>query len=314
MLRETGLAFHNGIMIPKSTIDQLALTDLRLFSKATQMSGLAIAGRALGIPRASATRQLQRLEAAVGCRLIHRDARRFVLTEDGRAFLPLVVRALADLDEAMDMVRGKKGQLRGALRIAAPYTYGQTVLAPLLAGFARLHPDLVVSVELGSRHIDLFGNEADLAIRIGPTGSDDLIARRLGSEALILIAAADYVRATAPFERVADLAQHRMLDYKLNTPTRDLELTDGIGREVVRISPCFTSNEPGMLIAAARDGLGVAIVAQSLAAESLKDGAVVRVLSRWRSTSLDINALYVPGRGQSPKIRAFLDYATNELA
>jgi DNA-binding transcriptional LysR family regulator len=299
-------------MIPNLTTEGVLLGDLRLFVAAARLAGLAAAGRSLGIPRASASRQLQRLERALGCRLIHRQTRRFALTEEGLAFLPMVLRALGDIDEAVEAVGGKPGELKGTLRIAAPYTYGRTVLSPIVADFAGLHPGLAVSVELSSRRVDLFGNEADLAIRIGATGSDELVARRLDRDVFVLVAAADYLATAPDLATVADLARHRMLD--ASTGPHDLELVDGDQRELVRIIPCLSSNEPSVLIDAARKGLGIALVPGAFAVEAIEAGRVTRVLPRWSTAAFDINAVYVPGRGQSRKIRAFLDYAVPRLA
>jgi LysR family transcriptional regulator for bpeEF and oprC len=300
-------------MIPKLTTNMLDLGDLRLFLKAAQLSSLSGAGRALGIPRASASRQLQRLEAALDCRLVHRDARNFSLTEEGRTFLPLIRQALASVDEAAEAVLGQGGALSGVLRIAAPYTYGRTVLTPIIAMFAQRHPGLAVSVELGSRHVDLFRDEADVAIRIGAVGAEDLIARRLGTEVMILVAAPAYLSGIGPIERAEDLGGLSLLDYRLGSPSRDLELFDGEMREEVRIIPRFVSNEPGLLVDAAKSGLGIAIAPLSIAAAGLADGSLQRVLPHLRSSKLEVHALYAPGRHQSRKIRAFLDHAVSEL-
>ena len=297
-------------MIPTAMTDALDLGDMRLFLRAAQLSSLSGAGRALGIPRASASRQLQRLEAALNCRLVHRDARSFVLTEEGRTFLPIIQRMFDGLDEAVEAVVGKNGKLNGHLRVTAAYSYGHTVLMPVVASFAKRHPGLAISVELGSRHADLVRDEADIAIRIGDAGSEDLIARRLGSEVMILVAAPAYLDDGPAIEEAADLATRSLLDYRPGTASRDLELFDGSRRESVHITPSFRSNDPSLLVKAASAGLGIAVVPHSLAAANLGDGTLRRVLPRYRSLQLDVHALYAPGRRNSRKIRLFLDHLT----
>ncbi len=74
-------------MIPKATTDGVHFRDLRLFTLAADLGGLTAAARKLGLPKASASRNLQRLEEAVGYQLAQRNGRRFVLTEEGRALL-----------------------------------------------------------------------------------------------------------------------------------------------------------------------------------------------------------------------------------
>jgi LysR family transcriptional regulator for bpeEF and oprC len=301
-------------MVPEITTQGIELSDLRVFAKAAELSGLAVAARWLGLPKASASRHLQRLEAALGHRLVHRNGRRFVLTEEGRAFLARAQQVLADLEEAVGALRAPGGPLRGILRVAAPHNYGRRVIGPLLPRFMAQHPALSVSLELGSRRADLLNEEADLAIRVGSAGAESLILRRLTVEQIVLCAAPSYCQALPQIEHLADLARHRMLDFRLDPLARDVEATSDHGIERVTISPVLRSNEPEVLVEAARQGAGIAIAPISFVADDFKQGLLVPILPQWRLASREINALYAPGRGQSPKVRAFLDFLVGALA
>jgi len=78
-----------------------SLSDVRLFTKAAQLGGLTPAADVLNVPKASASRQLQRLEATVGHLLLHRGPTRFALTEEGREFLVAAQHVLTILDDVM---------------------------------------------------------------------------------------------------------------------------------------------------------------------------------------------------------------------
>ena len=78
-----------------------SLSDVRLFAKAAQLGGLTLAAEVLKVPKASASRQPQRLEATVGHLLLHRGATRFALTEEGREVLAAAQHALTSLDDVM---------------------------------------------------------------------------------------------------------------------------------------------------------------------------------------------------------------------
>jgi LysR family transcriptional regulator, regulator for bpeEF and oprC len=300
-------------MVSKSTTDAITLSDLRVFAKAVEMSGLALAARQLGLPKASASRQLQRLESALGRRLVHRNGRRFVLTEEGRSLLPRVQQVLADLDEAVEGIRAQSGPLQGILRIAAPYNFGRTVLGPLLSRFLAQHPALSLSLELGSGHVDLLKDQADVAIRIGAAGSESLIARRLSSEEIVFCAAPSYLRTRSEPERIEELAEHRVLDFRIDPLAREIDaVCDAMTRRVT-VAPVLRSNEPEVLVRAAREGMGIAIVPASFIADDLRRGDLLRILPQWGLPAREINALYAPGRAQSPKVRAFLDFLVTAL-
>lgn len=79
--------------------NDLQLAGVRLFAAAAEKGSLANAAIELNVPKASASRQLQRLEASLGRSLLHPGASRFALTNEGRTFLPLAQRMLFATDE-----------------------------------------------------------------------------------------------------------------------------------------------------------------------------------------------------------------------
>ena len=305
-------------MVAKSETRDIALADIRLLAKATELGSLSAAARSLGMPKATASRQLQRIERTLGCLLIHRGGRRFSLTEEGRALLPHALRGLAALDEGVETILAQGRPLDGMLRIAAPYTYGRKVVAPRLPKFMARHPMLHVSLVLGSQHADLLADEADIAIRVGDAGSEALIARKIGTETFVLCAAPAYLVEAGMLDRPHDLARHRFVDLTPGVRSRDLTLRrNADGRSLERkitVNPVLRSNEPEVVIQALLQGVGVGVAPNALIADFLVEGSLIAVLEAWTLPTRTVNALYAPGRGNSPKIRAFLDYLVDALS
>lgn len=300
-------------MVPDPATPGPALADLRLFALAAERSSLAAAARALGLPKASATRGLQRLKGVVGRRLVQRGGGRFALTEEGLLLLPVAARALAEIDGAVAAIRAEGGPLTGTLRIAAPYTYGRKVVGPRLPAFMAAHPALVVSLALSSRPVDLLADEADIAVRIGVLGPSSLVARLLGRETFLLCAAPEYLaRAPAP-QRPEDLAAHRFVDLRTDPTARQVELRSGRAVRRVPVTPALRSNEPAVVVQAAVAGAGIAVVPRGMAAGLLARGLLVPVLPAWQPPPREVNALYAPGRAAVPKVRAFLDFLVEAL-
>lgn len=301
-------------MVVDNETKGITLSDMRLLMKAAELGGLASAARVLGIPKASATRQLQRLEQVVGSRLIHRTGRRFALTEEGRALLPYAQRGVAALEDGVRHLREQHGPLSGELRIAAPYTYGRKVLGPMMPLFHREHPGLLITLSLGSSHVDLLADAADIAVRIGDPGGGELIARKLSVETFVLCASSAYLSSAAPLTRPADLAVHPFVDLRTNALAGDIKLEGPSGERRVSVKPVLRSNEPEVVIQAVLAGMGIAIVPRSMTPEFFAAGLLTQVLPDWVPPPRDVNALYAPGRGGAPKIRAFLDFLVRELA
>ena len=78
-----------------------SLDDIALFVQVVKHSNLAGAARYAGLPPATVTRRLQKLEHALGVKLLHRSARKCVLTQDGEAYFD----AYAELVERFEAAR-----------------------------------------------------------------------------------------------------------------------------------------------------------------------------------------------------------------
>ncbi len=215
--------------------------------------------------------------------------------------------AIDSIDGAVESLRATGQALTGLLRIAAPYTFGRTIIAPALPRFLKAHTAMRVSLQLASRPVDLLADEADVAIRVGPLGSDRLIARLISREALVLCASPDYLRAH-PLFAVGDLPRHLVMDFKSSGASRELELRHGRRSEKIRVTPVLSSNEPDVLHEAARQGAGIAVIPRAFVQSDLDGGSLVRVLPDWSLPTFDINAVYRAERGKSKAVRAFLDH------
>ncbi len=290
------------------------MADLRLLAAAAELGGLAAAARQLGLPKASATRQLQRLEGVVGLPLAHRNGRKFSLSEAGRALLLEARPAVEAIDNAVSALRESEDALSGTLRIAAPYSIGCTAIADVLPDFMKAHPDVRVSLDLSSRTVDLLADEADVAIRVGAHGSDRLVVRHLFSERVILCAAPRYLVGTAGPTSPKALVRHRLLDFRAGPGIRELELVRGGKSVTVRIAPVFISNDPEPVRRVAEAGGGIALMPRSFVEMALKTGALVEVLPGWALRGAKVNAVYRVERGRSRNVRAFVDHVMSDLS
>lgn len=294
--------------------NEVLLADIRLFAVAAESANLAAAALKLGVPKASATRQLQRLEAALGRALLHRTAGRFMLTDEGRLFLPSARRTLEDLDRSIADLRSETSPLHGTLRITAPYTFGQAHVAPIVPAFLRQHPDLSVVLELSSRKVDLLADEADIALRIGDIGNESLVGRVLREEEVVLCASSVYAAARKLPTDAPALANHPLLTIGLNHATNGLVLQTR--SQVLKVGGfiALRSNEPSVVAEAVKGHAGIGLVPRRFVARELAGGSIVRVLPELDLLPYSVYAVYGPGRRHAHKVRAFMDFLVAYLA
>src|ERR1700761_4521638 len=181
--------------------------DLRTFLEVAEAGGGTPAARRLDLSKSIVSRQLSRLESALGAQLMSRTTRGAVLTEAGAMFREHAQRIVGELDAAREAIT-PDGEVRGRLRIAAPLSFGPTHLAPVLADLALQHPRLHIHAAYADRFVDLVSEGFDVAVRLGFLADSSLVARKIAPVHGRLGASPDYLaRAGAP-RTPADLHDH----------------------------------------------------------------------------------------------------------
>src|SRR5262249_31526268 len=150
-----------------------------VFVRVAALGGFSPAARALGISQTMATKHIAALEQRLGSRLLHRSTRRLTLTEVGRQFLQSCERILSDLETAEATAAANVAEPRGTLRVNVPLTFGVRQIAPALADYSALYPEVTIDLGLTDRFVDLIAEEWDLAIRIGESKDSRMVIRRL---------------------------------------------------------------------------------------------------------------------------------------
>ncbi|MGQ9365086.1 LysR family transcriptional regulator [Azospirillum sp. ST 5-10] len=171
--------------------------DLPVFLAIAREGTLGAAARRLGQTQPTMGRRLRALEAALGVALFQRTSDGFILTDEGQAMLAHAVRME---EEALAMQRrlaGGVGGLEGLLRLSCSDWFGTTMLSPVLAEFADLHPKVVVEVLTDARIYSLARREADVVMRIAPFDEPEVIARKLVTVPYGLYAGSDRWRPRA---------------------------------------------------------------------------------------------------------------------
>ncbi|MGY6498545.1 MAG: LysR family transcriptional regulator [Microcella sp.] len=191
---------------------ELSADDLRVLLAVARLGRLTAAADLLGIDHTTVRRRLDRLEAALGARLLDRGVDGWQLTSLGRD----VVERAATLDDVLDQVAAIADgdhAVRGTVRVAAPDGFGSLVVAPALAGVRSEHPGISVELVTSTRPLSLRGSGFDLAVTIGQAAGARVTAEPLTDYALRLYASADYLAAHRTIRSAADLAGHELIFY-----------------------------------------------------------------------------------------------------
>ncbi len=232
-----------------------------------QAGSISEAARIMGLPRATLSRRMARLEADLGVRLILRRTTKLALTHAGEELLRRAKRVVADADEAWDAVRRLDDTPRGLLRVSMAGSHFLTLFTDFLCDF----PEVRLEVQSTTRHVDLLAESVDVAMRIGPVKDQDLIARRLHTDRLIVVAAPEYLNRMGTPQKATDLTKHICIVGFAGewTPNNIWPLWKG---GTISVGGRLSANEIGLIREAAIEG----------------SDALSSLLRSWRKTSAQV--------------------------
>lgn len=275
-----------------------------VFGEVVARGSFTAAARQLGRSKASVSKEVAALEKRLGAQLLRRTTRTMSLTEIGEAFHERCLRVAEEAERAELSVSELQAEPRGAIRIAAPMSFGHRRLAPLLPGFLDRHPEVRIDLDLTDRLIDLVREKFDLALRVGALRDSSLVARRLASVHAVVCASPAYLAANGTPEKPEDLVHHECHGY---APSPDSWNFDG-GQKVVTHGRLNIDNGDALLQAALA-GAGIVYLPVFVVAEDLRAGRLVPLLvDHTRDREAGLWAVYPANRHLSPKVRAFIDY------
>jgi DNA-binding transcriptional LysR family regulator len=282
---------------------------MALFARVVETGSFTGAAAQLGLSKSSVSKQVSRLEARLGTRLLNRTTRRLSLTEAGQAFFEGCQRVVAEAAAAEQAVTHLAAAPRGVLRVNAPMSFGVLHVAPAVPELLAACPELALDLTLNDRRVDLIEEGYDMAIRIGALGDSSLIARRLAPSHRMLCAAPAYLARHGRPEAPEDLADHDCLVYSYQTLGREWRLRSPAGERRVRIAGRLAVNNGDALLAAALAGQGIVFLPSFIAGEALRGGGLERLLPAWRDAEeTGVHAVYPAGRNLAPKVRVFIDF------
>lgn len=283
--------------------------ELEVFVRVIETGGFSAAARSLEMTPSAVSKLVARLEQRLGTRLLQRSTRQLQLTPEGCAFYERGLRVLADLEEA-ERCASAHAEPRGRLRVNANVPFGQHFLLPLLPAFLQRHPQVGVDLTLTDEVIDLLEQRTDVAVRAGPLKSSSLVARRLGTTRMMIVASPAYAARHGLPQDVQALLAHNRLDIGHVRAQQGWPLLqEGQTQRVLPSGNARASNGDA-LRQLVLGGLGLARLAAFQVQADIAAGRLLPVLEDANPGDLEeVHAVFLGQGGYLPlRVRALLDF------
>ena len=281
------------------------LKSMQVFVDVVERGSLAKAAAHFNVTSTMVGKHIKTLEQSLGTKLLNRTTRRESLTEAGEVYFHECQRILSDIKEAEENLQTLTNTPMGTIKINAPVTYGNTVIAPLLAQFIEQHPHINVELILDNNRIDPLHDRYDLVFRIGELDDSSLVARKVGEYQLIFCASLTYLDRFGTPQDFTELSHHQCLGFHYGDilPQQREQEAHYFSRQQSRLS----SNSGDVLKAAALRHAGIILQPGILLEKELELGLLKECLVPCRPASKPIHMLY-KGKSQPLKVRTFIDF------
>lgn len=290
------------------------LADLNAFVTVASAGGFREGARLSGGSASALSEAVRRLEAQLGVRLLNRTTRSVAPTDAGKGLLSRLAPALAEVEDALDVVNHFRERPAGTLRLNVPMSASRLVLPAIVPAFLAAYPDIRLEVLTDENFVDVLAEGCDAGIRYDERLEQDMIAVPVGPRVQRYAAAASpaYLDRHGRPAHPRDLLDHACLRGRFasgNMPAWEFE-KDG---ETVTVEPSGplivrAGGASDLAVDAAVAGSGIVFLFEDWIRAHLDSGALEPVLEDWW-LAFPGPFLYYPGRRLVPApLRAFIDF------
>ncbi|HWT20310.1 MAG TPA: LysR family transcriptional regulator [Variovorax sp.] len=291
------------------------LLAMEMFVRVVETGSFSKAALEFHTTQPTVTKQVAATEARLKVRLLNRNTRGVSLTEPGALYYEKCKNIVREAEEAESIVQLRQNQAQGLLRIGTSVAFGRRVVVPLALEYMRRHPQVQLDLSFEDRYVDLIAQGIDVAIRMGKLADSSLGARYLGTNPWAMVAAPGYLKKHGTPKRAQDLSAHVALIYSSVVGDEFWRMHTPKGEPVtVPVSGRFRSNNLSAVLAAARDGLGIALMPRYVASESLASGKVLEVLGDHKLPEQEIHAVFPSPKLVPGKVSGFVAFLQGRFA
>lgn len=295
-------------------LDANRAAEMEVFVRVVDLGGFTAAAREFRLTPSGVSKLISRLEQRLSARLVNRSTRSLQLTPEGQGFYERAVRLLADLDEA-EREAAAGACPHGPLRVNMNIPFGTRYVMPIVPLFLEQYPEVTLDIVLSDAVVDLMQERADVAIRLGPLRDSGLMARKLGSSRMAIVASPTYLATHGAPQVPADLARHRSIGWTFprNTVGWPLRI-DGV-TQAMSAPPAASASDGETARLLALGGVGLARLALFHIGPDIEAGRLAAVLEDYNPGDReDVHAVYFGQRAPLPaRVRAFIDFLSDRI-
>ncbi|AZG33802.1 MAG: LysR family transcriptional regulator [Shewanella psychromarinicola] len=292
------------------------LPDMAIFVTVVEQGNFSKAARKLGVTPSAVSRQISRLEDALGIKLLQRTTRQLALTESGKITFDYCKQMVESAEQAVNASTSTTSTVSGLLRVAAPKSLASRVLRPLFIEFLKCYPDIQLHLKVTDRVLDPIHDGVDFLIHINDNPIEALVNVKIGRVEQVLCASPDFLANHDLPTHPDDLKYLSCLCLGENTADNRWRFSNENQQATVHVTGAYLINHSEMRCDAIEQGFGVGGLPDYIAQQGIEAGTLIPLLEDWQLQGNyhgDICLQYVQSKYMPNKNRVFIDFMKQNL-
>ncbi len=291
------------------------LDGLVIFVEVINAGSFTKAAENIGHSTSYISKEVNKLEARLGIRLMNRTTRSISLTPEGELYFQQCQQIINDAEQAEASVNQQQAEPKGTLKVSCPVSFGFSHLRPIFSKFLVNFPHVNLELDMSGRKVDIVADGFDIVIRTANQLEDSsLISRLLFTSHGITVASPEYLAIHGRPEHPSELNQHQTITYShIKAPDLWHYQTEQGENISVQLKSRVTTNSPEMELELALSGRGITRMPKFYLGDKLATGELVTLFDDYRKTPINVYLVYASRKYMAAKVRSFIDFVVDEL-
>lgn len=286
-----------------------------IFTHVVNCSGFSAAAEKTGHSTSYISKEINKLEARLGVRLLNRTTRSISLTPEGDAYFQKCQQMVIDAEQALGELDQNQDTIKGTLKISCPVSFGLNYLQPVLSNFLKHYPLMTLDIDFNDRQVDVVLDGFDLVIRATQhLEESSLICRKIFQSKAITVASPDYLKKHGRPTKPEQLSRHNCLCYSnLRLPHKWVYHSFDNKVITVDVKSKVLCNSAQLELQMALGGHGIVRLPEFALEDTVKNNQLAVLFEDYQEPTIDVFVVYPSRKYLSSKIRCFIDFIVNEL-
>ncbi|MDN3680653.1 LysR family transcriptional regulator [Vibrio tapetis] len=292
------------------------LPDLASFILVVNEGSFTAAARKLNVTPSALSKLITRLEKALSVKLLERTTRKLIITQAGQKVYDQSVVMVNAAQQAVDISTSDHTEPSGALTVAAPEAFLNSVLQPFVLPFLSKYPEIQLQLRAADGAIDIFKHNIDIAFRLTDKPDENLVSKEIAKTNLVLCASPEYIASKGQPNTPNELINHDCLYLAETNRDNIWDFLKDDDFHTIAVSGRYAVNHSQMRLSGVKSGLGIGIFHDFVIKDALSEGSVVEVLADWTIKSNYHGAIalqYAQTKYMPARLRVFIDFVVENL-